>query len=52
MKLRLGIQVGRDVPLKPKTHGGLTRNFALTRQCNDVLLVSYEESDRAVMWLA
>lgn len=52
MKLRLEIQVERDVPLKLKTRGGLTHNFALTRQCNGILLVSYEESDRAVMWLA
>ena len=33
-----------------KIRGGLTRDSALTKQCN-TLLVSHEESDRVVMWL-
>ena len=50
VKLRLGSQVEWGGPLD-KIRGILTRDFASTRQCNS-LLVSYEESDRMVMWLA
>lgn len=37
MKLHLGNLAVRDVPLRGggKTRGGLTHDFALTRQCNN-----------------